>query len=301
MNLRKLTIGFLLALSLLGLSAVPAFATHDTSEEGPASQSATDDASPEGQVVQPTIPVPDFLPAPDVGERGYDTQNYILNETIPRVINIVIGLMGIATFLGILLGAMQMLTAYGNEDKVNKAKTNLRYGIFGFVVVILAYGIVSVVVSIALPNERDSDEETSFELPNFFSIPSAYAVDVDDDVDILFPSQQNIIEDEDNRVSLPGGDFLGEIVPAVITNVMYVSAFLIFIAFMYGGVLLVIGRGNEESVTKAKSIIIYSAVALVLISLGYAIVYGIANLNLTEDEDSTADEVFTDTQESNND
>lgn len=291
MNLRKLTVGFLLALSLLGLSSVPTFAA------------TTEDASPEGQVVQPTIPVPDFLPAPDVGERGYDTQNYILNETIPRVINIVIGLMGIATFLGILLGAMQMLTAYGNEDKINKAKTNLRYGIFGFVVVILAYGIVSVIVSIALPNEQDSDEETSFEMPNLFGVPSAYAVDIDDDVDILLPSQQDFIEDqdEDNRVSLPGGDFLGEIVPAVITNVMYVSAFLIFIAFMYGGVLLVIGRGNEESVTKAKSIIIYSAVALALISLGYAIVYGIANLNLTEDEDSTADEVFTDTQESNND
>lgn len=293
MNLRKLTVGFLLALSLLGLGAMPAFAADET----------TDDATPEGQVVQPTIPIPDFLPAPDVGERGYDTQNYILNETIPRVINIIIGLMGIATFLGILLGAMQMLTAYGNEDKINKAKTNLRYGIFGFIVVILAYGIVSVIVSIALPNERDSDEETSFELPNFFGIPTAHAVDVDDDVDILFPSQQDIIEDqdEDNRVSLPGGDFLGEIVPAVITNVMYVTAFLIFIAIMYGGVLLVIGRGNEEAVTKAKSIIIYSAVALALISLGYAIVYGIANLNLTEDEDSTADEVFTDTQESNND
>lgn len=298
MNLRKFTVGFLLALSLLGLGASPAFATHDGSEGV-----HTEDASPEGQVTQPTIPVPDFLPAPDVGERGYDTQNYILNETIPRVINIVIGLMGIATFLGILFGAIQMLTAYGNEDKVNRAKTNLRYGIFGFVVVILAYGIVSVIVSIALPNERDSDEETSFEMPNLFGVPSAYAVDVDDDVDILLPSQQDFIEDhdEDNRVSLPGGDFLGEIVPAVITNVMYVTAFLIFIAFMYGGVLLVTGRGNEESVTKAKNIIIYSAVALALISLGYAIVYGIANLNLTEDEDSTADEVFTDTEESTND
>ncbi|MFA4815045.1 MAG: pilin [Candidatus Gracilibacteria bacterium] len=288
MMLRKFIVGFLLGLSLLSLSAVSV----------PLSQAETtvDDASPTGQVTQPTIPVPDFLPAPDVGERGYDTQNYILNETIPRAINIVIGILGIATFLGILFSSVQMLTAYGNEDKVKRAKTNLYYGIFGFVIVILAYGIVSVVVSVALPNEQDSNPNTSF-----FSIPSAYAVDVEEDVDILFPSQRETIEDqdEDNRVSLPGGNFLGEIVPAVITNVMYATAFLVFVAFMYGGVLLVIGRGNEESVTKAKSILIYSALALALISLGYAIVYGLANLNLNKNDNSTTDEIFVNTEERN--
>ena len=154
----------------------------------------------------------------------------------------------------------------------------------------LSYAIVSIVVSIALPNEEDAESW----------IPKAYAVD-DEDIDILFPSQQDIIEaqDEKGRVSLPGGDFLGEIVPAIITNLMYVVAFLIFIAFMYGGVLLVVGRGNEESLTKAKNIMIYAAIALALVSLGFALVYGITTLNLTEDKDSTSDDVFVDTEESN--
>ncbi len=284
-SLKKLIAGFFIGMSLLTVSAPAAFADDD-----PSSTTLGEDASPEGQVTQPVIPVPDFLPSPDVGERGYDTQNYILNETVPRAINIVIGLLGIATFAGVLVASIQLLTAYGNDDKINKAKTNLRYGILGFILSILAYGIVSVVVSIALPNQTDSDEDTT----SFFSIPTAYALDVDDDVDLLLPSQQDIIEaqDEDNRVSLPGGDFLGEIVPALITNVLYATAFLIFIAFMYGGVLLVIARGNEEAVTKAKSIVIYAAVALALLSLGYAVIYGIANLNLNEDDNSSTDEVF---------
>lgn len=283
MMLKKILFGVLLGISLLGMQTGLAVAN-------------TDDATPEGYTVQPDIPAPDFLPTPDVGERGYDTQNYILNVTIPKVINIIIGLLGIVTFIGMLIASIQMLTAYGNEDKINRAKTNLRYGIFGFLVAILSYGIVSVVVSISLPNEQDGDAQTSF-----FSIPSAQAVDVEDDIDILLPSQQDFIEehDEDNRVSLPGGNFLSEIVPAVITNAMYATSFLIFIGFMYGGVLLVISRGNEEGTEKAKSIMIYTAVALAVMSLGFAIIFGIANLNLTDDEDSEGDEVFVNTQEDN--
>lgn len=293
-TLRKIFFGLVLGISLLSLSAPAVFAADAADDTVPDDTVNTDDESPEGQVVRPGIPVPDFLPAPDNDGSGYDTQKYLLNESIPRAINIVIGLLGITTFFGILIASIEMLTAYGNEDKINRAKTNLRYGIFGFLLSILAYGIVSIVVSVALPNQDDGDKDTAF-----FSIPSAYAVDVEDDLNILLPSQQDIIEnqDPDQRVSLPGGDFLGEIVPAAITNVMYITTFLIFIAFMYGGVLMVVSRGNEEGVTKAKTIVVYSAVALALLALGYAVVYGIANLNLTDNEDSTTDEVFDNNEE----
>jgi len=273
-------LGLMLGLSLFGgfLSFVPPVQADDEKEV----------VNP---VVQPTIPVPDFLPAPDVGTTGGETQNYILNETIPRAINIGIGILSITAFNGILISAIQMLTAYGNDEKLNRAKTNLRYSLIGLVLVMLSYAIVSIVVSIALPNEEDAES---------WLIPSAYAVD-DEDVEILLPSQQDLIEaqDDQGRVALPGGDFLGEVVPAIITNIMYVVAFLIFIAFMYGGVLLVIGRGQEESLTKAKNIMVYAAIALALVSLGFALVYGITTLNLTEDEESTSDDVFVDTEERN--
>src|SRR3989338_347446 len=270
-------LGLMLGLSLFGglLSFVPPVQADDEKEV----------LSP---VVQPPLPVPDFLPDPDVGSTGGETQNYILNETIPRAINIGIGILSITAFIGILISAIQMLTAYGNDEKLNRAKTNLRYSLIGLVLVMLSYAIVSIVVSIALPNEEDAES---------WLIPSAYAVD-DEDVEILLPSQQDLIEaqDDQGRVALPGGDFLGEVVPAIITNIMYVVAFLIFIAFMYGGVLLVIGRGQEESLTKAKNIMIYAAIALALVSLGFALVYGITTLNLTEDEESTSDDVFVDTE-----
>jgi hypothetical protein len=264
----------------------------------PAATVYAEDEDEETTVVRPDIPVPDFLPTPNTGGSGDDTQNYILNKTIPQAINLVIGILGIATFAGILFASLQFLTAYGDDTKLTRAKTNLRYGIFGFLISILAYGIVSIVVSIALPNETDQDANTGFHF-----IQTAYAIDTYDDLEILLPNQQDIIEEQDDqgRVALPGGDFLGEIVPAIITNVMYMVGFLIFIAFVYGGTLLVINRGNEETVTKAKQILIYSSVALALVSLGYAIVSGIANLNLNADEDSSTDDVFDNIESEQND
>lgn len=238
----------------------------------------------------PTIPQPEFLPGPQQGTEAGDVQGYLLNTGIPKALNIGIYLLGLAAFIGILLSAIQMLTAYGADDKLTRAKTNLKYSLFGFLVVILSYGIVSIVISITLPNA--ATDGTSW-------IPSAYAVDVDSAPGLLMPNEKTFIEDQDaeGRVSLANGDFLGQIVPAAVTYVLYLVGFLIFIAFMYGGTMMVIGRGNEEEVTKAKSIILYSAISLALVSLGYAIIYGIATLNLTQDSSSTNDDVFIDSAE----
>jgi len=238
-------------------------------------------------VAVPTIPQPEFLPGPTQDTTGSGVQDYALSTAIPKALNIGLGILGIGAFVGLLIAAIRMLTAYGDETKITTAKNAVRYILTGFLFSILAYAMVSITVSIALPNTDESS--TSW-------IPSAYAVDVENDLGTLLPSQKVIIQDQDEqgRVALPNGDFLGEVVPAAVTNLMYAAAFLIFISFVYGGTLIVLGRGNEEEVTKAKSIVLYSAIALSLISLGYGIIYGIATLNFTQDSTTTSDDVFTD-------
>lgn len=238
---------------------------------------ATKPVAPEPATIvdTPIIPKPDFLPGPsaEMTAKGADTQDFILNTGVPRAINIVIGLLGIATFIAIVIASISMLTAFGNEDKYTKAKTNLFYAIMGFVIVLLSFALVSIIVSVALPSESGS----SF-------IPHVYAVDVNKDINLLLPEEKDFIQDQgNNQVSLPSGDFLTEIVPAVIINVFYVIGFLIVIAFTAAGIILVTGRGNEESVTKAKQIASFSGIAIALLALGFALVYGLANLNLSQD------------------
>lgn len=270
----------LLSTILLGLMMVPLIAM----------PIAAADSTEEAVTVEYDIPKPDFLPGPsDTIDPGENAHEYILNETIPRVINIVLGILGIGAFIGIIFAAFNMLTAYGNEEKVNKGKTILTYSLIGFAVSIMAYAIISVVVSIALPQEED----VSWQF-----IPKAYAESsLDQKVDALFPSQEDLIESQDdqNRVSLPSGDLITEIVPAIITNIFYMIGFLIFVGFMYGGILMIAGRGNEEMNTKAKNIIIWSGIALVLVAAGYALVYGIASLDLSEDPSTENDDIYTET------
>lgn len=277
----------LLSFALLGTTIPMSFADETTTAEPSTESTAT-------PTEIPTIYQPDFLPGPSQGTDSATVQDYVLNKAFPKALNIAIGIMGIAAFLGILIAALQMLTAYGDENKLTLGKTNMRYAIIGFLFIIFAYALVSIAVSVVLPTEDDTSSETGFNSSYFLaSIPTAAAVDVEEDVNLLIPDAGDFIKDDQGRVSLPSGDFLYEIVPAVVTNVMYAVGFLIFIALIYGGTAIVAGRGNEEEVTKAKTIVTYAAISLGLLSLGYAIIYGISTMNLTQDETSTGDDLFT--------
>ncbi len=253
---------------------------------------ATDvpEAAPEGPPsVYVDVPKPDFLPGPaeNIGD-GSKIQNYVLNTTIPRVINLTLGIFGLLTFASILIASMNLLTQYGNDERVKTAKNSLQWSIVGFIFMILSYAIVSIVVSVALPKNNMS---------SLFTVPTAMAVDVEDDADLLFPSQFELIEQHDpsRRVSLPSGDAFTEIIPAIITNIFYVIGFLVFLGLMMGGIQMIFARGDEGQITKARHIITWSLLAIVIAALGYAVVYGIATLNLNQDERTDADNVFVET------
>ena len=68
------------------------------------------------------------------------------------------------------------------------------------------------------------------------------------------------------------------------------------IALFYGGVLLVIGRGNEEYIDKAKTSLFTSMMGLAFAVLGYAFIYGIATIgDLTQNPETTSDDLNVDT------
>jgi hypothetical protein len=226
------------------------------------------------------IPQPDYLPGPPSGIQGEDTRNYLFEVTVPRALNIAVGLLGLGAFMAMLIAAITLLTAYGNEDKINRAKRNLQFSLIGFILIVFAFAIVSIVTAVALPSESSW-------------IPTATALDIEETAETLLPSTQSLLENgEKYEVELPSGDLVSEIFPAVVSNILFFIGFLIFIAMMYGGILLVVGRGNEDMQSKAKSIIIWAMVALGIIGVGYAVIYGIATLNLENDPGTDADDVF---------
>ncbi|MDP3244631.1 MAG: pilin [bacterium] len=69
-----------------------------------------------------------------------------LPEVIGRIINIVLGFLGIVAVVMIIIGGFIWMTAAGNEEKVEKAKQLLTAGLIGLVIILSAYAIASYVI-----------------------------------------------------------------------------------------------------------------------------------------------------------
>lgn len=66
---------------------------------------------------------------------------------IAKVINIILGFLGIIAVVIILIGGFKWMTGGGNEDKVGEAKKMIIAGVIGLVIVLSAWAIATFVVN----------------------------------------------------------------------------------------------------------------------------------------------------------
>lgn len=69
-----------------------------------------------------------------------------LESSSIKLINIVLGVLGIVAVLVIVVGGLMYTTSGGDMAKVNKAKEVIKYAIIGLVVALLAWAIVNFVL-----------------------------------------------------------------------------------------------------------------------------------------------------------
>ena len=77
--------------------------------------------------------------------------NVGLEDTDPRtmaakVINIMLGFLGIIAVVIILLGGFKWMTSGGSEDKVGEAKKLIGAGVIGLIIVMASFGIATFVL-----------------------------------------------------------------------------------------------------------------------------------------------------------
>lgn len=75
-----------------------------------------------------------------------------LPNAIIRVVNWVIGILGLVAVIVMIIGGVQYMTSSGDPGKVKKAKDTILYGIIGLVVVILSAAIVNFVIANMVTN-----------------------------------------------------------------------------------------------------------------------------------------------------
>lgn len=69
---------------------------------------------------------------------------------LPGITRTVIAMAGGLALLFVIIGAIQILTAYGDEERVTAGKKSVTYAIVGLLIAILSYTIVSIIGSISL-------------------------------------------------------------------------------------------------------------------------------------------------------
>ena len=69
---------------------------------------------------------------------------------MPNITKTIIAAAGACAVLFIIIGGIQMLTAYGSDEKIGKAKKTITWAIIGLLIAILSYAIVSIISAIKL-------------------------------------------------------------------------------------------------------------------------------------------------------
>jgi hypothetical protein len=84
------------------------------------------------------------LPHPE----GGDEEKALTEQLLPGITRTVIAAAGGLALLFIIIGGIQMLTAYGNDEKITAAKKTMTFAVVGLLIAILSYAIVSIISAI---------------------------------------------------------------------------------------------------------------------------------------------------------
>ncbi len=88
------------------------------------------------------------------------------------------------------------------------------------------------------------------------------------------------LDDPTMTAKLPSGDLLTQFIPSIIKILLQISSLLILLALIVAGVLMVTAHGDTNQVDKAKKVIIYALIGLLVTSVAYAVTLGIVKLSL---------------------
>jgi hypothetical protein len=68
------------------------------------------------------------------------------NNTIPSILQILFGIIGVLTVLMIVIAGLRFVTGQDNPQEVSKAKNTIVYALIGLLIAIAAEGIVSYIL-----------------------------------------------------------------------------------------------------------------------------------------------------------
>ena len=84
------------------------------------------------------------------------TQHTDLTSEIVRVVNWLLGFLGLACILILIVSGVQVIMSGGNDDKIKKLWKTIRYVVTGLLIIAFSYGIVNFVITGIVEQTDDS-------------------------------------------------------------------------------------------------------------------------------------------------
>jgi len=91
-----------------------------------------------------------MIPIIPKDSQGIPQEQFLGGVFLPTITRIVIASAGASAVIFIIIGGIEMLTAYGNDEKITNAKKTITYAIVGLLVALLSYAIVTIISSVKL-------------------------------------------------------------------------------------------------------------------------------------------------------
>ncbi len=90
---------------------------------------------------------------------------------------------------------------------------------------------------------------------------------------------EKILDAIQKATGLPGGDIPNDLIPSIIRFILGIFSVLLTGVALWSGILFVGQFGDEERIRKAKNILVWSLVGVVVTAISYAFVSGLVNID----------------------
>lgn len=196
-----------------------------------------------------------------------DIPGWFQNTFLSNIITTLIGWTAALAVVMIIVGAYQYLTAVGDEEQVKQGRKTIIFGLVGVALALLAFAIVQILI-------------------NFdFSKADLLAADLKKEIDQVVPFYDSTGVNWDSQknaevTALPQSRFRDEFLPIIARIMIYGVGSVAFIVFFGAGAWLVIGWGEEESIKKAKKVIVMAITAMAFAAGSYILVKSLLEIDL---------------------
>ncbi len=190
----------------------------------------------------------EFVKPDTVAANGGIFEHWFFTDAIPSWMSYGISLSVAIAILLIVVAGIYLMLSPEDEDLKTKAIDTIVWSIAGLIIIVLSYTIVEIVSNL----------------------------------DFSSGTNPNINVDVKSQKELDGlvkGDLRSELIPEFIQTILKLMGTLAFLLFIYAGGMMVLRDGDQEKVTKAKRILIYAIVGVVVSLLAYLIIEAVIQFN----------------------